>query len=141
MPFDIEKNNKRKLFFADISRILGKKKGKCGEFFFEYAGQPMKVVFISYEIPFTEEYNGDFKLRKGYTIAGVYDDLTQKNPPVSIGFSVCSEKDEWSINRGVLNAFVDAINVLSYQDKKACIEDTWGELLENADKNMVEGMF
>jgi len=138
--FDIEKNKKRALFFGQLlnSWGIGNKKAKVGEMFFNYAESQLKAVFVSYEIPFSELYNGKLKTRKGFTMVGIYGEGMRE--PLSIGFSVCSDKDEWNINRGALNAFVDAINTLSYYDKKECIDSVWGSILKNADKYMKESI-
>lgn len=137
--FKLEKNQNRNKELVEKALMLSNMRfpGKTTEYNFYYSGQLLIANFVVFNHPFYEKYNGKTKMRKGFVICTVRQLLNDINC-LARGFSVCSDKDEWSDNKGCLEAFVDAISYLSYADRKAAIDDNWREIFNNADKNLKE---
>lgn len=133
--YDIEKNKKRSKEFPLMGIQNLHKPLRVAKMLFTYAGEDMAATFIEYKHEFLELYNGKMRKRKGLIGCSI-SPLSDLGYILAVGWSVCSEKDEWDTGKGCLVAFTDAINYISYMDKKECIDGVWKSILNKAESQM-----
>lgn len=103
---------------------------------FYYGNGKLDANFYVSTSPFSETYNGKNRNRKGFVMC-VITETYPSMVDITTGYAVCSDKDRWDTSKGMTTAFVDAIQRLSYDQRKECLDAYVGEIWKNGPSKLI----